>query len=282
MPILRKYGVECKIKLAIVGVTSANYAVGSDWDPAEGDVKIVKDEGSEANTTNLPTYVGAMTWTLTLTATEMSAASVVIGVSDQTTPAAIEEQVEHIDTYGHASAQHELDLDSAMRGTDSAALASICTEARLAELDAGNLPAINSSINSMVSSVFTAIGAFLDAPVSSRATPVQVNAEVDAALDTAIPGSPTADSINERIKTLDDKATAVVAGAFTGSPTTVSGNTDLSGYAADVFVDRYIYITSGAFRGEFAKIIDYTVTNGVVSFEALSGAPVATDTFVIA
>lgn len=34
----------------------------------------------------------------------------------------------------------------------------------------------------------------------------QINAAVDAALDTAIPGSPTANSINERIKTIDDIA----------------------------------------------------------------------------
>lgn len=33
---------------------------------------------------------------------------------------------------------------------------------------------------------------------------VQINAEVDAALDTAIPVAPTADSINERLKTIDD------------------------------------------------------------------------------
>src|SRR3989304_1703721 len=32
-------------------------------------------------------------------------------------------------------------LGTAMRGTDSAALASVCTEDRLAELDAANLPA---------------------------------------------------------------------------------------------------------------------------------------------
>jgi VCBS repeat-containing protein len=38
-----------------------------------------------------------------------------------------------------------------------------------------------------------------------------VNAEVDAALDTAIPGSPTAGSINERLKALDDAYTAVRA-----------------------------------------------------------------------
>lgn len=45
---------------------------------------------------------------------------------------------------------------AAMRGTDSAALASVCTETRLAELDAANLPT----------------------DIAARATPAQVNAEV--------------------------------------------------------------------------------------------------------
>ena len=36
-------------------------------------------------------------------------------------------------------------------------------------------------------------------------------AEVDAALDTAIPGSPTANSVNERLKTLDDNYTSTRA-----------------------------------------------------------------------
>lgn len=36
------------------------------------------------------------------------------------------------------------------------------------------------------------------------ATPAQVNTEVDNALNTTIPGSPQSNSINERIKTLDD------------------------------------------------------------------------------
>ena len=39
-----------------------------------------------------------------------------------------------------------------------------------------------------------------------------INGEVASRLDTAIPGSPTADSINERIKTLDDNYTAARAG----------------------------------------------------------------------
>ena len=39
-----------------------------------------------------------------------------------------------------------------------------------------------------------------------------INTEADNALNTAIPGGPTADSINERIKTLDDAYTAARAG----------------------------------------------------------------------
>lgn len=42
----------------------------------------------------------------------------------------------------------------------------------------------------------------LDATVSSRATPAQVNTEVDNALDTVIPVTPTTDSINDKVKNL--------------------------------------------------------------------------------
>ncbi len=47
----------------------------------------------------------------------------------------------------------------------------------------------------------------LDAAITTRATPAQVNAEVDAALDTAIPTTPTADSVNERLKRLEEDVT---------------------------------------------------------------------------
>lgn len=48
-----------------------------------------------------------------------------------------------------------------------------------------------------------------DSNVSWNATALAaINAEVDTALNTAIPGSPTSDSINERVKTLDDHITA--------------------------------------------------------------------------
>ena len=49
------------------------------------------------------------------------------------------------------------------------------------------------------------VGGNVDVVLSTRATPAEVNTEVDAALNTAIPGSPTADSVNERLKAIDDK-----------------------------------------------------------------------------
>jgi len=51
-----------------------------------------------------------------------------------------------------------------------------------------------------------------DAAVSWNATALAaINAEVDTSLDTAVPGSPTANSINERVKTLDDNYTSTRA-----------------------------------------------------------------------
>ena len=120
-----------------------------------------------------------------------------------------------------------------MRGTDSAALASVCTEARLAELGASNLPA-----------------------------------DLDAVLaDTG---------------EMQTKMIAVIAGAFTGTPTTTTGNTDLSGLAADVLIGRYIYVTSGTYQGAFGEITDYTVSGGVLVYSTLTGAPSAADTFIVA
>lgn len=60
-----------------------------------------------------------------------------------------------------------------------------------------------------------------------------VNAEVDGALDTDIPATPTAGSINERVKTLDDSYTAARAGNLDNLDAAVSGRSSHS--AADVW-----------------------------------------------
>jgi len=50
----------------------------------------------------------------------------------------------------------------------------------------------------------TASGAVVQVDQLGTQAKADVNAEVDSALDTAVPGSPTAGSINERVKTMDD------------------------------------------------------------------------------
>lgn len=79
---------------------------------ATGDIVIMKDEGAEANTTNLPTDEGTG-YSLVLTATEMSAARIVLYLIDQTATKVWLDIAIGIETYGNASAQHEFDLDTA-------------------------------------------------------------------------------------------------------------------------------------------------------------------------
>jgi len=71
-----------------------NFAVTGDWTPATGDTKISKDGGNVANTTNNPSAVGgtgSVLWSLTLTATELSAKVIVIQIVDAATKA-VEDQ----------------------------------------------------------------------------------------------------------------------------------------------------------------------------------------------
>lgn len=109
-----KYGVARHIYIAVPKAGSANHAVGADWTPSAGDVKISKDGGAAANVTNLPTAIAmgnSALWDFSLTATEMQAAQIVVTVSDSATKA-VDDTGFPIETYGHASAQHEFDLDT--------------------------------------------------------------------------------------------------------------------------------------------------------------------------
>lgn len=116
MPFLQKYGVARHIYIAIPKASTGQHAVGADWTPAAGDVKVSKDGGAAANVTNLPTAIAmgnSALWDFHLTATELEAAQVVITVADSATKA-VEDTGFVIETYGHASAQHAFDLDATL------------------------------------------------------------------------------------------------------------------------------------------------------------------------
>lgn len=222
---LSKYGVARHIYIPIVKRSVVDFAVGADWTPAAGDVKISKDGGAAANVTNLPVAIamgnGAL-WDFSLSATELQAAQVVVTVADSATKA-VEDQSFIVETYGHASGQHEFDLDTASSAQTGDAFARLGAagagltavgDTRLENLDAtvsSRLASASISLSSgkvtvgtnddktgyglssaaiqaiwdaLTSALSTAssIGKLLvdnlNATVSSRATPAQVNTEV--------------------------------------------------------------------------------------------------------
>lgn len=103
------------IQIPIIKRGTVDYAVGADWTPAAGDVKISKDGGAAANVTNLPTAIAmgnTAYWQFILTATELSAANVVVTIADSATKA-VEDQCFLVETFGHASAMYQADLSAA-------------------------------------------------------------------------------------------------------------------------------------------------------------------------
>ena len=108
---LRKYGVETTIDFELYETDGVDFKV--DAAHASGDTTIMKDEGTEASTTNGFVDEGKG-YSITLTATEMEAARIVVYIVDQGTKAWLDKCVV-IETYGHASAMHAVDLDDSVR-----------------------------------------------------------------------------------------------------------------------------------------------------------------------
>ena len=96
---LRKYGTACTINFPLIKAGSQNFAVSGDYTHASGDVKISKDGGAAATATNSPsalTMGNGAVWQLTLTATEMQAAEIVVTIIDATTKAIEDLSLIHI------------------------------------------------------------------------------------------------------------------------------------------------------------------------------------------
>lgn len=91
----------------------------------------------------------------------------------------------------------------------------------------------------------------------------------------------TANDIGLDIQTMVDGIELGICGSTDLSNTTCSS--DLTGFTVDQLVGRIITFLSGAAQGESTDITAFAVTNGVLTFTALSGAiaPANTDTFKI-
>lgn len=112
---LRKYatatasGTHVGIPMIKAGVQ--DFATGSDWTPANGDVKVSIDDGTQANITNLPAYTNGQ-WIFQFTLAETTGKSIRVAIVDAATKA-VEDQFFVIETFGHASAMFVFDFSSA-------------------------------------------------------------------------------------------------------------------------------------------------------------------------
>lgn len=104
----------------------------------------------------------------------------------------------------------------------------------------------------------------------------QVLAQVAGALNTAIPGSPTADSINERIKAIDDKLPSGIISDFDESVNNVNLNASQTG----VTIGTVNNLGATAASQVNAEVVDALFTD-LIS-ELSTGTPASTPTIATA
>lgn len=104
----KKYGVATTIDFQLY--QTSGLELKTDATCASGDVKIMNDEGAEANATNCFTDEG-QGYSLALTSGEVSSKRVVIYIVDQGTKQWIDKAVD-FETFGNASAAQQFDLNS--------------------------------------------------------------------------------------------------------------------------------------------------------------------------
>lgn len=126
---LRKYNTATAaathLSIPIIKRGVVDFAVGADWTPAAGDVKVTKD-GDYVNTANITTLPTAKThgngaiWEFQFSATELSCKKLEVTVVDAATKA-VEDTMFIIETYGNASAMIPFDLSDTQQTVDIAA-----------------------------------------------------------------------------------------------------------------------------------------------------------------
>lgn len=180
---LRKYGAATTVNFPLIKRDAVDFATTSDYTHATGDTKVKKDEGASANADAALVYEGEGVWSLSLTATEMQAARIVITVVDSATKA-VEDQCVVIETYGNASAQHAFDLDTATQPVNVTQISGDSTAADNLEAAADGTGYNLGGGSVVAASVTGNVGGNVTGSVGSLAT--QAKADVNAEADTAI------------------------------------------------------------------------------------------------
>ena len=179
------------IRIPIIKRAVVDFAVGADWTPTAGDVKVFVDAAAVANITNLPTAIasgnGAF-WEFILTAAELSCKQLLVVVSDAATKA-VEDQSFIVETYGNASAMYVTDFSAQLATPTNITAATgvvlsgvIHTGAVIPTVSV--LTGHTAQTGDNFARLGAPAGASVSADIATRATPAQVNTEVVDALAT--------------------------------------------------------------------------------------------------
>lgn len=104
------------IRIPMIKRAVVDFAVGADWTPANGDVKINIDGAGPTNVTNLPAAVASGNgayWEFILTAAELSCKQAIVTIVDSATKA-VEDNCFLVETFGNASAMYVTDLSASL------------------------------------------------------------------------------------------------------------------------------------------------------------------------
>ena len=104
----RKYGEAATLPFKLYEVDGVDFRKDATF--AAGDIVVMKDEGAEVNSANLPTDEGKG-YSLLASAAEMTAKRIVYSIEDQSgTKVWLDDEI-IVETYGHTNAMHAFNLD---------------------------------------------------------------------------------------------------------------------------------------------------------------------------
>lgn len=255
---LYKYGVSDTIYFRLIAPDGVDFITTASF--ATGDIKIMKDGGAEANTTNLPTDEG-QGFSLVLTAAELQSKNVVLYIVDQTgTKIWLDTSLE-IQTYGNASAQHAFDLDTATQSV--------------------NVTQLGGVVQSL-----TDLKDFADAgydPSTNKITGV-VLVDTTTTNTDMISSAPTASQVADQVWN-EAKSGHVVAGSFGEEVQSHSLSTEVSALenistadvqtASEAAIDNKINLTAGVV--DRVTLVDTTTINTDMVSEPLNAAETQTE-----
>lgn len=240
--------------------------------PTGLDSEVSKDAGTFADCTNEATEIATSSgmYYLDLTATEMDADTVAVIVKTSTSGA----KTTPIVLYPEEAGDIRVNVTQISGDGTAADNLEAATDGGTYNVGGGAIVAASvtgavGSVTGAVGSVTGNVGGNVTGSIGSLAAQAKadVNAEVAGSLNTAIPGSPVADSINERVATMDGRILGTIAAgthnpqggdayARLGAPAGASVSADVAAVKGDTAgvktkTDYLPSATAGAAGGVF-------------------------------